>query len=107
MTQAPTPEKFRSGYLAFQAEARRDAMYKTATFLVGHFWGKTGESRGILRTDRPAQDSGRKLLHGTQTVAIQAVTAAARPPRFRLRPTGTPFMLVSLIEELGCSSKFL
>ena len=36
----PTPEEFRGGYLAFQDKERRDAMYKTAEFLVNHFWGK-------------------------------------------------------------------
>jgi len=39
----PTNEEFRRGYLAFQNRERRDAMYKTASFLVGHFWGKPAE----------------------------------------------------------------
>lgn len=39
----PTPEQFRAGYRAFRDKERRDAMYKTATFLVEHFWGKPAE----------------------------------------------------------------
>jgi hypothetical protein len=34
-----TPSEFERGYQAFQARESRDAMYKTATFLVEHFWG--------------------------------------------------------------------
>jgi len=35
----PSPDEFRKGYTAFQQHERRDAMYKTATFLVNRFWG--------------------------------------------------------------------
>jgi hypothetical protein len=38
-----SPERLREGYLEFQKWERRDAMYKTATFLVKHFWGKPAE----------------------------------------------------------------
>jgi hypothetical protein len=34
-----TLEELHKGCLAFQQRERRDAMYKTATFLVKHFWG--------------------------------------------------------------------
>lgn len=47
----PTLDEFRRGYLAFRENERRDAMYKTATFLVQHFWGKPAEiadSLGVL-----------------------------------------------------------
>lgn len=40
-----------AGYKAFQEHEPRDAMYKTATFLVEHFWGKPCEmadSLGVL-----------------------------------------------------------
>src|SRR5690242_1162090 len=37
----PAPDEFRRGYRAFREKERRDAMYKTATFLVDHYWGKT------------------------------------------------------------------
>jgi hypothetical protein len=46
-----SPEKLRAGYLAFQQKERRDAMYKTATFLVEHFWGRASavaEGLGVL-----------------------------------------------------------
>ena len=43
ITPIPTPEEFRRGYQAFQDRERRDAMYKTAYFLVSHFWGKPAE----------------------------------------------------------------
>jgi hypothetical protein len=40
---AISPEQLQKGCLAFQQRERRDAMYKTATFLVKHFWGKPTE----------------------------------------------------------------
>ena len=43
--------ELKAGYLAFQAHEARDAMYKTATFLVETFWGKPREmsdSLGVL-----------------------------------------------------------
>ena len=47
----PTPNQFEKGYLAFQRHEGRDSMYRTATFLVEHFWGKPQEmadSLGVL-----------------------------------------------------------
>jgi len=47
----PNPSKFKKGYLAFQKREKRDSMYRTATFLVAHFWGKPAEmadSLGVL-----------------------------------------------------------
>jgi hypothetical protein len=38
-----SPEDLQKGCLAFRKRERRDAMYKTATFLVKHFWGKPAE----------------------------------------------------------------
>lgn len=38
--EIPSRGEVKAGILAFQARERRDAMYKTATFLVRHFWGK-------------------------------------------------------------------
>ena len=46
-----SPEELQKGCLAFQQRERRDAMYKTATFLVKHFWGKpteVAEGLGVL-----------------------------------------------------------
>jgi hypothetical protein len=46
-----TPEELKNGYLAFQQYERRDAMYKTATFLVKHFWSQPADiadSLGVL-----------------------------------------------------------
>jgi hypothetical protein len=42
-TPALAPSEFKRGYRAFEARESRDAMYKTATFLVEHFWGKVRE----------------------------------------------------------------
>ncbi len=36
-------DEFVSGYGEFQRRERRDAMYKTAIFLVNHFWGKPAD----------------------------------------------------------------
>jgi hypothetical protein len=44
-------EELRQGYTSFQSHEPRDAMYKTATFLVQTFWGKPKEmsdSLGVL-----------------------------------------------------------
>jgi len=43
MDDIPAIDDFRRGYQAFQKRERRDAMYKTATFLVNHFWGKPAD----------------------------------------------------------------
>lgn len=42
-TPEPTPSELERGYRAFQAHEPRDAMYKTARFLVEHFWGQPRE----------------------------------------------------------------
>ena len=50
-TNAPSPDEFRRGYMAFQQHERRDAMYKTAIFLVNHFWdhpADIADSLGVL-----------------------------------------------------------
>jgi hypothetical protein len=47
----PNPANFKKGYLAFQKREQRDSMYRTATFLVEHFWSKPAEmadSLGVL-----------------------------------------------------------
>jgi len=41
--EIPSALEFQQGYIAFQQYEKRDAMYKTATFLVDHFWGKPSE----------------------------------------------------------------
>ena len=49
--QIPSFTEVEKGYMAFQQREKRDAMYKTATFLVKHFWGKPSEmadSLGVL-----------------------------------------------------------
>ena len=43
MLRIPSPEEFRQGYQEFQRREKRDAMYKIASFLVAHFWGKPAE----------------------------------------------------------------
>ena len=42
-TPSVTPPEFKRGYQEFQARDPRDAMYKTATFLVERFWGRPRE----------------------------------------------------------------
>lgn len=49
--EIPTTAQLEHGCAAFRAHERRDAMYKTATFLVDHFWGRPAEmadSLGVL-----------------------------------------------------------
>ena len=53
MAETPklTPSEFERGYRAFQAREPRDAMYKTARFLVEHFWGRPrdmADGMGVL-----------------------------------------------------------
>jgi hypothetical protein len=46
-----SPSEFERGYRAFQIREPRDAMYKTATFLVEHFWGQPrdmADGMGVL-----------------------------------------------------------
>jgi hypothetical protein len=46
-----SPEELKRGCIAFRERERRDAMYKTATFLMNHFWGKpteVAEGLGVL-----------------------------------------------------------
>jgi len=47
----PSSYEFEKGYRAFQQYEKRDAMYKTASFLIDHFWGQPSEmadSLGVL-----------------------------------------------------------
>jgi hypothetical protein len=47
----PTAVQLERGYKEFHAREPRDAMYKTATFLVCHYWGRPAEmadSLGVL-----------------------------------------------------------
>ena len=47
----PNPEEFSKGCEEFQKHEKRDAMYKVATFLVSHFWGKAShmtDGLGVL-----------------------------------------------------------
>lgn len=47
----PSASEFERGYQEFQKHEPRDAMYKTATFLVKHFWGKPkdmADGMGVL-----------------------------------------------------------
>src|SRR5690348_13105033 len=49
--EIPTAMQLARGCNAFGQHEQRDAMYKTATFLVGHFWGrpaKMADSLGVL-----------------------------------------------------------
>ena len=39
----PTKEEFIRGIKEFEKHEKRDAMYKVATFLVSHFWGKPSD----------------------------------------------------------------
>jgi len=41
--QTPNPRNFRAGYKSFRTNESRGAMYKVATFLISHFWGKYSE----------------------------------------------------------------
>lgn len=39
----PNREEFLKGCEEFEKHEKRDAMYKVATFLVFHFWGKPSD----------------------------------------------------------------
>ncbi len=43
-----TPEKVNAGSKAFRSYEKRDAMYKVATFLVEHYWGKPTDMADAL-----------------------------------------------------------
>lgn len=44
----PTKEEFHKGIDEFEKHEKRDAMYKVATFLVSHFWGKPSNMADAL-----------------------------------------------------------
>ncbi len=46
--EIPTSEQFISGYEQFVLHEKRDSMYKVATFLLEHFWGKYAEMADAL-----------------------------------------------------------
>ncbi len=46
--ELPSKTEFLKGIQAFKDEERRDAMYKVATFLLQHFWGKPAEMADAL-----------------------------------------------------------
>jgi hypothetical protein len=49
--ESPTPVQVQRACEAFRQHERRDAMYKTATFLIGHHWGRPADmadSLGVL-----------------------------------------------------------
>ncbi|NIM06024.1 MAG: SUMF1/EgtB/PvdO family nonheme iron enzyme [Armatimonadetes bacterium] len=45
-TEQVSPAKFKRGYLAFQKHEPREAMYKTALFLIECFWRKPRDMAG-------------------------------------------------------------
>jgi len=48
--EPPTQDEFRRGIDAFEKRERRDSMYRVATFLVSHFWGKPADMADGLGT---------------------------------------------------------
>jgi hypothetical protein len=51
MIALPTIEEVREGHRKYQEKEPREAMYRTASFLVGHFWGRPrdiADSLGVL-----------------------------------------------------------
>jgi hypothetical protein len=49
--RSPSAQQFTAGYRAFEKREARQAMYKIATFLIDHFWGRAAEmsdSLGVL-----------------------------------------------------------
>jgi hypothetical protein len=47
-TRYPTAAEFQDGCRAFRAREKRDAMYRVATFLVEHNWGKPADMADAL-----------------------------------------------------------
>lgn len=50
-THIPSAADFKKGHRIYEQRVSRDAMYKTASFLVDHFWGRPAEiadSLGVL-----------------------------------------------------------
>ena len=44
----PNQEEFFKGIKQYEEHEKRDAMYKVATFLISHFWGKTSDMADAL-----------------------------------------------------------
>lgn len=50
-TDVPSAADFKKGHRIYEQRESRNAMYKTASFLVDHFWGRPAEiadSLGVL-----------------------------------------------------------
>jgi len=47
-SESPTKEEFLRGCEEFEKHEKRDSMYKVATFLVEHFWGKPADMADAL-----------------------------------------------------------
>jgi hypothetical protein len=70
VTEAISPEKLNEGCFAFPQRKRRDAVYKTATFLVEHFWAKSTEAAeglGDLLSDGPGATPSFATVHSITT----------------------------------------
>src|SRR5262245_186831 len=79
-----SPEELQNGCLAFQQRERRDAMYKTATFLVKYFWGKPTEvAEGLGSCCASGTTPSTALAHLTTTFLRSA------SPRTRLSSTAS------------------
>ncbi len=67
----PSPDEFRKGYMAFQQHERRDAMYKTAAFLVNYFWDHPADIAIVLASScspgtRPFTGTGRSTSNASR-----------------------------------------
>jgi alkylation response protein AidB-like acyl-CoA dehydrogenase len=74
----PTMQEFERGCLEYRQHERRDGMYKTAHFLVGHFWGQPAEM--VEREAwlvRQAYEAGLKTLERSRRAQRDAALAKA------------------------------
>jgi hypothetical protein len=113
--EIPTAEVVERGCKAFELHEPRDAMYKTATFLVDHFWGRPAEmadSLGVLlltwnqahyrygsfdfRELENCIAKNMAVLEGYRVKSILAYTAEGEP---RVKALFREFMLALAIAE--------
>ncbi len=118
-----TPSEFERGYRAFQAREPRDAMYKTATFLVEHFWGKPrdmADGMGILlltwnqafyrygsfdfRLLEEALGANMPVIEGLRPRTIESLAQADEPAIEQLFMTFLDALRIKEGKKDGCKS---
>ena len=119
----PTPAEFAQGCQAFQTHEPRDAMYRIATFLVEHFWGRPrdmADGMGVLLLTwnqafyrygsfdfallEEALRVNMPVIEGLRTRDIQSLVEADEPTIEKLFVTFLEALRIKEGKKKGCRS---